>query len=125
MLLVDDEEDFVSTLAERLRMRGIQATTAGNGEEALRSIASDPPHVVILDVMMPGMSGLDVLRRIKADFTGIEVILLTGIGSTREGVEGMRLGALDYLMKPLQIEELIEKLRDAVDKSREAVHERA
>lgn len=125
MLLVDDEEDFVSTLAERLRMRGIQATIAGNGEEALRSIASDPPHVVILDVMMPGMSGLDVLRRIKADFTGIEVILLTGIGSTREGVEGMRLGALDYLMKPLQIEELIEKLRDAVDKSREAVHERA
>ncbi|MBI5237612.1 MAG: response regulator, partial [Deltaproteobacteria bacterium] len=65
------------------------------------------------------------LRRIKADFPGIEVILLTGIGSTREGVEGMRLGALDYLMKPLQIEELIEKLRDAVDKSKEAVHERA
>ena len=125
VLLVDDEEEFVSTLAERLRMRGIQARTAGNGEEALRSIAADPPHVVILDVMMPGMSGLDVLRRIKADFTGIEVILLTGIGSTREGVEGMRMGALDYLMKPLQIEELIEKLRDAVDKSKEAVHERA
>lgn len=125
MLLVDDEEDFVSTLAERLRMRGIQARTSGNGEEALRSIAADPPHVVVLDVMMPGMSGLDVLRRIKADFPGIEVILLTGIGSTREGVEGMRLGALDYLMKPLQIEELIEKLRDAVDKSKEAVHERA
>jgi DNA-binding response OmpR family regulator len=125
VLLVDDEEDFVSTLAERLRMRGIQARTAGNGEEALRSIAVDPPHVVILDVMMPGMSGLDVLRKIKADFPGIEVILLTGIGSTREGVEGMRMGALDYLMKPLQIEELIEKLRDAVDKSTEAAHERA
>lgn len=125
VLLVDDEEDFVSTLAERLRMRGIQARTAGNGEEALRSIAADPPHAVILDVMMPGMSGLDVLRKIKADFPGIEVILLTGIGSTREGVEGMRLGALDYLMKPLQIEELIEKLRDAVDKSTEAAHERA
>jgi DNA-binding response OmpR family regulator len=124
VLLVDDEEDFVSTLAERLRMRGVQARTAGNGEEALRSIAADPPHVVVLDVMMPGMSGLDVLRRIKADFTGIEVILLTGIGSTREGVEGMRLGALDYLMKPLQIEELIEKLRDAVDKSTGAPHER-
>ncbi|MBI5238435.1 MAG: response regulator [Deltaproteobacteria bacterium] len=125
VLLVDDEEDFVSTLAERLRMRGIQARTSGNGEEALRSIAADPPHVVVLDVMMPGMSGLDVLRKIKADFPGIEVILLTGIGSTREGVEGMRLGALDYLMKPLQIEELIEKLRDAVDKSTEAAHERA
>ncbi len=124
VLLVDDEEDFVSTLAERLRMRGVQARTAGNGEEALRSIVADPPHVVVLDVMMPGMSGLDVLRRIKADFTGVEVILLTGIGSTREGVEGMRLGALDYLMKPLQIEELIEKLQDAVDKSREAAHER-
>jgi DNA-binding response OmpR family regulator len=120
VLLVDDEEDFVSTLAERLRMRGIQARTSGNGEEALRSIAADPPHVVVLDVMMPGMSGLDVLRKIKADFPGIEVILLTGIGSTREGVEGMRMGALDYLMKPLQIEELLEKIREAVEKSREA-----
>lgn len=114
VLLVDDEEDFVTTLAERLRLRGMNAETANNGEAALERIAASVPHVVILDVMMPGLSGLDVLKRIKTDNPQLPVILLTGIGSTKEGVEGMRLGAADYLMKPLQIEELIQKINDAL-----------
>ncbi len=116
MLLVDDEKEFVSTLAERLRLRGIQADETGSGEEALRLIANDAPQVVVLDVMMPGMGGLEVLHRVKSAYPEIEVILLTGIGSTKEGVEGMRLGAFDFLMKPLQIEELIEKIRAAIEK---------
>jgi DNA-binding response OmpR family regulator len=114
VLLVDDEEDFVSTLAERLALRGVQARTAFNGEQALRAVASDPPHIVVLDVMMPGMSGLEVLKRIKADFPSLPVILLTGIGSAKEGVDGMRLGAFDYLMKPLQLEELTRKISEAL-----------
>jgi DNA-binding response OmpR family regulator len=117
VLLVDDEKEFVSTLAERLRLRGIQADEAVSGEEALRSIAHAAPQVVVLDVMMPGMGGLEVLQRVKSTYPGIEVILLTGIGSTKEGVEGMRLGAFDFLMKPLQIEELIEKIRAAIEKA--------
>jgi len=114
VLLVDDEEDFASTLAERLRIRGMEARMAANGEEALRLISDDLPQIVILDVMMPGMSGLEVLKRIKVDHPHLPVILLTGIGTTKEGVEGMRLGAYDYLMKPLQIEGLIEKIGAAL-----------
>jgi DNA-binding response OmpR family regulator len=117
VLLVDDEEDFVSTLAERLTLRGVQARTALNGEEALRAVAGDRPHIVVLDVMMPGMSGLEVLKRIKADHPALPVILLTGIGSTKEGVDGMRLGAFDYLMKPLQLEELTQKISEALRRS--------
>ena len=117
VLLVDDEKDFVSTLAERLRLRGIQADETDSGEEALRLIADAAPQVVVLDLMMPGMGGLEVLRRVKSRYPEIEVILLTGIGSTKEGVEGMNLGAFDFLMKPLQIEELIEKIRAAIEKA--------
>ncbi|MGB6064371.1 MAG: response regulator [Desulfomonilaceae bacterium] len=116
VLLVDDEVEFVSTLAERLSLRGIQARTANGGEEAFRQIATDAPHVVVLDVMMPGMGGLEVLQRIKADYPAMPVILLTGIGTTRDGMAGMRLGAFDYLMKPLQIEDLIKRIGEAVKK---------
>jgi DNA-binding NtrC family response regulator len=117
VLLVDDEKEFVSTLAERLRLRGIQADETGSGEEALRLISEAAPQVVVLDVMMPGMGGLEVLKRVKSTHPEIEVILLTGIGSTKEAVEGMKLGAFDFLMKPLQIEELIEKIRAAIEKA--------
>ena len=117
VLLVDDEKEFVSTLAERLRLRGIQADDTGSGEEALRLIDDATPQVVVLDVMMPGMGGLEVLRRVKSRYPQIEVILLSGIGSTKEAVEGMKLGAFDFLMKPLQIEELIEKIGKAIKKA--------
>ncbi len=115
ILLVDDEKEFVSTLAERLRLRGIQATEANTGEEALRLVETDPPHVVILDVKMPGMGGLETLRRIKSSQPEIQVILLTGIGTEQEGTEGLSLGAYDVLMKPLQIDELIKKIGAAIE----------
>jgi two-component system OmpR family response regulator len=114
VLLVDDEEEFLTTLAERLELRGIQVKTATSGEEALRLIEADPPQVVVLDVLMPGLGGLEVLRLIKVGNPQLPVILLTGRGSTREGIEGMRLGAFDYLMKPLKLDELIVKMQEAV-----------
>jgi len=115
ILLVDDEEEFVTTLAERLELRGLQARTALNGEAALQMIEVDTPQIVILDVMMPGIGGFEVLRRIKAQHPKIPVILLTGRGSTKEGIKGMQLGAFDYLMKPLNIEELIKKMQEAIE----------
>ena len=114
ILLVDDEEEFVTTLAERLELRGLQARAVTNGEDALQMIETDPPRVVILDVMMPGLGGLEVLKRIKTQNPQIHVILLTGRGSTKEGIEGMQLGAFDYLMKPINIEELIKKMQEAI-----------
>lgn len=114
VLLVDDEEEFVTTLAERLQLRGIQVQTATDGESALRLVEDDPPQVVALDVLMPGIGGFEVLQRIKSQNPEIPVILLTGRGSTKDGIEGMRLGAFDYLMKPLDIDELINKMKEAV-----------
>jgi DNA-binding response OmpR family regulator len=114
VLLVDDEEEFASTLAERLQLRGISTRAVNSGEEALYVMGIDPPHVVVLDVLMPGMNGLEVLQQIRAKHANLPVILLTGQGSTKNGIEGMRLGAFDYLMKPLNIEELIAKMKEAV-----------
>lgn len=116
-LLVDDEVEFVSTLAERLQIRGIQARTATDGQEAIAVIESERPQVVVLDIMMPGIGGLEVLDHVKKNFPDIEVILLTGRGSTKEGIEGMRLGAFDFLMKPVKIEELIPKMIEAFKKA--------
>jgi DNA-binding response OmpR family regulator len=116
-LLVDDEVEFVTTLAERLQIRGIQARTAIDGQQALAMIESEKPQVVVLDIMMPGISGLEVLDYIKKNYPNIEVILLTGRGSTKEGIEGMRLGAFDFLMKPVRIEELIPRMLEALKKA--------
>jgi DNA-binding response OmpR family regulator len=121
VLLVDDEKEFASTLAERLDLRGIRVHVANSGEDALQSLSEAVPEVVILDLMMPGMNGLAVLEKIKQDFPRIQVILLTGMGSMSEGVEGLRLGAFDYLMKPVHIEDLIARIRDAVSKCEQEV----
>jgi len=114
ILLVDDEHEFVTTLAERLELRNMKATIAMDGETALGHIENDPPQVVVLDVMMPGLGGLEVLEKIKAIDSKIQVILLTGHGATKDGIRGMQLGAFDYLIKPIDIEELVKKLNEAV-----------
>ena len=116
-LLVDDEIEFVTTLAERLQIRGIKAQTATDGQEALSMIEKEKPLVVVLDIIMPGISGLKILEYIKKNYPEIQVILLTGRGSTKEGIEGMRLGAFDFLMKPVKIEELIPRMIEAFYKS--------
>jgi len=110
VLIVDDEIEFLETLAERFRLRGFQTRTAEDGESALNLIEDDPPDIVILDVMMPGMSGLEVLQNIKETRHKIKVILLTGRGSTQDGIRGMQLGADDYLMKPVDIDDLMKRM---------------
>ena len=116
VLLVDDEREFVSTLAERLSMRRMQVQVANDGEQALKQVETDPPQVVVLDLMMPGLSGLEVLDRIKGKYPEIEIILLTGMGGSVEAARGIRQGAFDCLVKPLNIEKLIERIGDAVKK---------
>ncbi|MDP2848207.1 MAG: response regulator [Humidesulfovibrio sp.] len=115
ILLVDDEHEFITTLAERLELRGINARVVFDGESALLAVAQDEPHVMVLDVLMPGIKGLEVLERVKRSNPQVQVLLLTGHGSTRDGIEGMRLGAFDYMMKPLNIDTLIEKMESAID----------
>ncbi len=119
VLLVDDEEEFVTTLAERLQLRNIIPLVATDGNEALRIIDTERPPVVVMDVMMPVLGGLDVLQQIKSRYPKIQVILLTGQGSAQDGIKGMRLGAFDYLMKPVKIEGLIRKMNEAVQSSRQ------
>ncbi len=111
VLLVDDKEDFVLALSERLKLHGMDVDMATRGEDALAMLQEKRADVVVLDVMMPGMGGLEILRRIKKAYPHIQVILLTGHGSTKEGIEGMRLGAFDFLMKPANIEDLIAKMK--------------
>jgi DNA-binding NtrC family response regulator len=114
VLLVDDEAEFVSTLAERLELRGYQVRTAGSGEAALEALQQALPQVVVLDVRMPGMDGLEALDTIRARYPDLPVIMLTGYGSTRDGIEGMRRGAFDYLVKPIDIDALTVKIGEAV-----------
>lgn len=114
VLLVDDEEEFVTTLAERLELRGMAVRTALDGESALMMIDESPPDIVVLDLLMPGIGGLELLPRIKKKYPKTHVILLTGHGATKEGIEGMKHGAFDYLMKPVSIEELTLKMKDAM-----------
>ncbi|WP_300459016.1 response regulator [Desulfobacula sp.] len=114
ILLIDDEIEFISTLAERLELRGYASTIASDGESGISLVAKKSFDVAILDLMMPGLNGLDTLRQIKTIDTSLPVILLTGHGSTKDGMEGMRMGAFDFLMKPLDINELLEKIKLAI-----------
>ena len=113
VLLVDDEVDFVRTVAKRLKRHELSVEAAHNGEDALRHLADNPTDVVVLDMKMPGMDGIEVLRRIKERETLVEVIMLTGHASVGAAIEGMELGAFDYLMKPVEFDELLYKIQDA------------
>ena len=115
VLIVDDEEELVTTIAERLQIRGFQTQTATDGEIAFKMIEENPPQVVVLDVMMPGIGGIEILQRMKAKNLQIPVILLTGYGTTDQGMEGMKQDAFDYLMKPCDLDVLISKIQEAVE----------
>ena len=116
VLLVDDEEDFLRTIVKRLLKRGIAAQGVSRGEEALALLAEKPRDVVVLDVKMPDMGGLEVLKHIKTQWPTTEVIMLTGHASVDAAMEGMDHGAFDYLMKPADLEDLLYKLEDAYRK---------
>ena len=113
ILLVDDEDIFREATARQLSVRGFQVLTAGSGPEALDLVKSDPPEVVVLDQMMPEMNGSEVFAEIKKLNPLIEIIMLTGNTSVDDAVELMQLGTFDYLMKPVNIEELLYKIEDA------------
>lgn len=117
VLLVDDEEEFVTTLAERLEMRGFAPSIATSGDQALSMVQEKTFDLIVLDLMMPGIGGLEVMKQIKSANPDMPIILLTGQGSTKEGMEGMNQGAFDFLMKPLDIEELISQMHAALGKS--------
>jgi DNA-binding NtrC family response regulator len=116
VLVVDNEEEFASTLVDRLRLRKIDAVGVFSGEDALSTITDYAPDVIILDMKMPGMSGLDVLSKVKALHPGIEVIMLTGHGTFDAGITGMERGAFDYMIKPIDLVQLIEKITEAYKK---------
>jgi DNA-binding NtrC family response regulator len=113
VLLVDDERDFVEMLSLRLNEAGERVTPAYNGKECLDALEKKNIDVVILDIKMPGMDGIETLREIKRRFPLVEVIMLTGHGTTETAVQGMKLGAYDYLLKPADFEELTSKLEGA------------
>ena len=113
VLLVDDEKDFVEMLGLRLEEAGEKVTAAHSGQECLQVLEKKEIDVVILDILMPGMDGIATLKEIKRRFPLVEVIMLTGHGTTESAVEGMKLGAFDYLLKPAHFGELTAKLESA------------
>jgi DNA-binding response OmpR family regulator len=113
VLIVDDEEDLVTALVERLNLRGFEARGVTTGAAALAELAAAPSDVVVLDVKMPALGGLEVFRRIGDQWPGLPVILLTGLGSAQDAERGMELGAFDYLMKPVKIDHLARVVRAA------------
>lgn len=113
VLIVDDEKDFVEMFSLRLKGQGEKVSTAFSGKQALEVLEKTAIDVVILDIRMPGMDGIDTLKQIKTLYPLIEVILLTGHGSAETAVEGMKSGAFDYLMKPADVEDIRMKLENA------------
>ncbi len=122
VLLVDDEREFVQTLSERLEMRDVGSAVAYDGESALQMVKDDEPDVMILDLKMPGIDGVEVLRRVKETNPHVEVIILTGHGSDEDCKTCMALGAFAYLQKPVDIDALSETLRRANEKARGRTH---
>jgi DNA-binding NtrC family response regulator len=120
VLLVDDETPFVVTMTKRLLKRDLHTVSAFSGEEALLTLEIDGSiEVVILDVKMPGMDGIEALREIKKRHPLVEVIMLTGHATVDTAIEGMKLGAFDYLTKPCDMDLLVSKVREAAGRKRQ------
>lgn len=116
VMVVDDELDFLETIIKRLKARKIEVTGAESGQKALELLGSQEIDVMILDVKMPGMDGIETLREVKKRKPLTEVIMLTGHASVESGIQGMQLGAFDYVMKPVALDELLEKMRQAYER---------
>ena len=118
VLVVDDEKDFNETIVKRLNRRGFGAYSAFSGQQALETLAVREFDVMLLDIMMPGMDGIEVLREVKKRHPGVEVILLTGHASVESGIQGMSLGANAYMIKPVDFEELLAGIAQAFERKR-------
>lgn len=113
LLIADDEQEFASTLVTRLELRNFSVKMVGSGHEAIEEVDREEPDVMLLDLKMPDLDGLEVLARIRENHPDLKVIFLTGHGSFESGQQGMELGAFDYLMKPVDLNNLIETLKAA------------
>jgi two-component system response regulator CpxR len=113
ILLVDDEEEFVHTLAERLEARGLEPSVAYDGEQALYRVKAEEPEIMVLDLRMPGMHGMEVLRHVKRDHPDVQVIILTGHGSDADRELSEELGAFAYLQKPVKLNRLVDVMKAA------------
>lgn len=123
VLLIDDERDFISAVSRRLGKRGVSPRLAFSGEQGLEALKGQQAQVVVLDMKMPGMNGMETLKRIKAEYPLTEVILLTAHATVDSALEGMKLGAFDYLLKPCELDTLVDTIRQAAEK-RQAQDER-
>jgi len=113
LVLVDDEEEFVKALSERMEMRDLKSDVSLSGEQALKTMDEDLPDVMVLDLKMPGMDGMEVLRRAKKAYPGVQIIMLTGHGSEKDEKEARRLGVFEYLQKPVEFEKLMRIVTNA------------
>jgi len=113
VLLVDDEEEFVKSLSERLQMRELDSGLAFNGEQALQVVQDEVPDVMVLDLRMPGIDGMEVLRRVKKSYPKVQVIILTGHGTDKDENQAKKLGAFEYLQKPVDLDHLVEVMKKA------------
>jgi DNA-binding NtrC family response regulator len=113
VLIIDDEEEFANTLAERMRTRGLIADTVNSGEEAVKSAANALYDVAVLDLAMPGMDGIETLRRLLSIRPELQVILLTGHGTVGKSVEAVKSGAFEFLEKPVKFDDLLSKISEA------------
>jgi DNA-binding NtrC family response regulator len=114
LLLVDDELEFLEPMKARIERRGMACATAASGAEALAILDASPVDCAVVDVKMPEMDGLELLRRLRRLYPGVPVVLLTGHASAELGVKGMELGAFEYLLKPIELDELLDTVRRAV-----------
>ncbi len=120
VLIADDEVEFLETLGTRMKLRGFEVATVNSGGAAIQAVKQDTPDVMVLDLKMPDLNGLEVLAKLKEDFPALEVIILTGHGSFEAGKEGMEKGAFDYIMKPVDLNQLIGKIEEAYAKAKAA-----
>jgi len=118
VLLVDDETEFVSALAERLSLRGIDVEVAFNGEQALAFFMNKVPEVMVLDLKMPGIGGMEVLRRVMKSHPEVQVIILTGHGSDKDEEQALHLGAYSFLKKPAEFDVLFRAITNAINSKR-------
>jgi len=116
ILLVDDDTEFTDVLAERMESRGLKVDTAGDGSTAIGKVNESSYDAIILDLAMPGMDGIETLKTLLKRQPDLQVILLTGHATVEKGVEAVKLGAMDFLEKPTNIEKLIEKIKQAKNK---------
>jgi DNA-binding NtrC family response regulator len=116
VLVVDDEEQFLKVFSQRLEGRGLKVDTSSTGEEALKKVKDKDFDAIVLDLVMPGMSGIETLKRIRNDNPDVQIIILTGHGTIEKSVEAVKEGAVDFLEKPADLNKIMQKISEAKEK---------